>query len=165
MKYTLISILLLTFLDVSSQKRISVVKLTDSITLTGMIEKFNATMHEVDTCSDSFGNKYICKIDQKVWYGSDRGLELPRNQLLWLKIKIKNKNIHLNVSGMFNPAFEYELSKKQFKLKNRKSGYILYSFFSDGAGTYTVYWEINNYKSRRILISTDEKHFSWQLEN
>jgi len=165
MKYTFISILLLSYLNGSGQKGISVVKITDGITLTGMIEKFNASMHKIDTCSDNFGNKYICKIDKKVWYGSDRGLELPRNKLLWLKIKIKNKSIPLNVAGMFNPAFEYELSSNQFKLKKGKNGYILYSFFSDGAGTYTAYWEINNYKSHRILISTNEKYFSWQLKD
>jgi hypothetical protein len=165
MKYTLVSVLLLSYFHASSQKKISVVSLADSVTLTGMVEKFNPAKHRIDTCNDSSENKYVCKIDKKIWYGSDAGLELPRNQLLWLKIKIKNKNIPLNVSGMFNPVFEYKLSANHFKLKKRRGGYILYSFFSDGAGAYTVYWEINNDKSKRVLISTDEKYFSWQFED
>jgi hypothetical protein len=90
------------------------------------------------------------------------GLELPRTQLSQLKIYINNKPVALNVSGMFNPRFGYELSEQQFKLVKKGVTYLLYGYFSDGAGTYTAHWKVSNGKSVRLRISNDEKDFAWQ---
>ena len=145
----------------SSAQTTSTVRLDSTIVLTGVIKKFVSKNHKVDTCNDEFGNRYICKIDGRKWFGSDQVLDLPRNQLISLSIKLKNVSIPLNVEGMFNPSHGF-LKKRQFKLKKLKAGYILYAFFSDGAATYTVYWKIDKEKSRRVKISNDEADFQWQ---
>ena len=150
------------FSDAIAQKKNSTIVLTDEVKLTGEIEKFNAAKHRIDTCTNEFANKYICRIDGRKWYGSDQGLELPRNQLNKLKIYINNKPVVLNVSQMFNPRYGYELNSEHFKVIRKKSVYYLYGFFSDGAGTYTAHWKIYNGKSSRLKISNDEKDFAWQ---
>lgn len=157
-------LLIVCFTEVKGQKTTSTVSLSDNIKVTGVIEKFDASKHKIDTCTNEFTFKHICRIDGKKWYGSDQGLELPRTQLKQLKIFINNKPISLDVSGMFNPRFGYELSEKQFKLVKKASQYLLYGYFSDGAGTYTAHWKISNGKSTRLKISNDEKDFTWQTK-
>jgi hypothetical protein len=138
--------------------------LAEGIELTGVVEKFSADKHRIDTCTDKFKNKYICRIDGNVWYGSNQGMKLPRNQLKKLTIHIGGKPIVLDVSQMFNPQFDYKLNPDHFKLQKKGNGYYLYSFFSDGAGTYTVHWKIDKRKSTRVKISNDEKDFAWQTQ-
>jgi len=164
MKYLIILLLVITQQTALSQTHTSTVVISDGISLTGIIKQFVPSKHNIDTCKDEFNNKYICKIDGKAWFGSDRSLELPRNQLVSLNIEIARKSIKLDVSKMFNVAYSFELQARQFKLKEIKGGHLLYSFFSDGAGTYTVYWKIKNNIAKRILISSDEKYFSWQYK-
>ena len=165
MKYNLLVTLLIIQLTGFSQVRTSSVVLGKGITVIGIIEPFNIKKHKLDTCKDDNGNKYICKIDNKAWFGLDQGLELPETQLRSLQLKIQNTIVHLDVTGMYNPTFSPGLSKDQFKIKKTGTGYILYSFFSDGGGTYTVHWKITNNTSKRILISTNEEDFSWQSQN
>jgi hypothetical protein len=155
-------ILILSFSVAKGQKTSSTVSLSDNIKLTGVIEQFDASKHKIDTCTYEFTFKHICRIDGRKWYGSDQGLELPRTQLSQLKIYINNKPVSLNVSGMFNPRFGYELSEQQFKLVKKGVTYLLYGYFSDGAGTYTAHWKVSNGKSVRLRISNDEKDFAWQ---
>ena len=157
-------LLLICFSEVEAQKTTSTVSLRDNVKLTGVIERFDMSEHKIDTCTNKFSLKYICKIDGRKWYGSDQGLELPRTRLMQLKIQINNSQISLDVSGMFNPRFGYELSEKQFKLVREHKDYLLYGYFSDGAGTYTAHWKISNGKSTRVKISNDEKDFTWQTD-
>jgi hypothetical protein len=65
---------------------------------------------------------------------------------------------------MFNPSFNGILYARQFLLKKESEFYKLYSFFSDGEGTYTVHWKIANGISVREVISNDERFFYWQNE-
>jgi hypothetical protein len=162
MKILTASILTLFFSVANGQKITSTVSLSDHIKLKGIIERFDASKHKIDTCTYEFTFKHICRIDGKKWYGSDQGLELPRTHLKQLKIYINKKPVSLDVSGMFNPRFGYELSEKQFKLVKKGTQYLLYGYFSDGAGTYTAHWRISNGKSTRIKISNDERDFTWQ---
>jgi hypothetical protein len=108
--------------------------------------------------------KYLCKIDNQEWYGSDRGIEFPKNELTKLEVIINNNVIKLETSKMFNPSFSGELFETQFKLKKKKDYYILFAYFSDGAGTYSAHWKIINGKSERIVLSNEEEYFEWQIE-
>ena len=90
-------------------------------------------------------------------------MEFPKNELTKLTLELNGDNIKLNTSQMFNPNYSGSLNEGQFKLKKTGNSYMLYAFFSDGAGTYTVYWKINNKKSVRVKISNDEKDFEWQV--
>jgi hypothetical protein len=142
----------------------SEVKLSSEITLRGVIEKFDVTKHKYDTCGTTLGWESICLIDGQIWYGCDAGLELPKNQLTELIITIGKQEITLDVSGMFNPNLENVLSANQFKWQPHETGYNLYGYFSDGAGTYTVHWKIVKNKSIKQVITTDERAFYWQVD-
>ena len=63
---------------------------------------------------------------------------------------------------MYNPRFGFELSSQQFKIIKKAHDYLLYGYFSDGAGSYTAHWKITNGKSFRLKISNDESDFKWQ---
>ena len=156
--------LFITFQSFSQKKVISKIRFSSDMVLTGVIEKFDSSKHTWNTCAIGTADKYICRIDGKPWFGSDLGYELPRNELTRLTIKIRKIEIPLNATRIFNPVNGNELRNEQFKLKKQGSGYILYSFFSDGAGSYTVYWKINDGKSSRIKFSNDERYFQWQFD-
>src|SRR5207253_9991841 len=100
-------LLMICFSDVFAQTKSSSVWLANGIKLTAVIKKFNTVNHTIDTCRDQSSNCYICRIDGKKWYGSDQGLELPRNQLNKLTISINNKPFALDVAGMFNPVYSF----------------------------------------------------------
>jgi hypothetical protein len=147
-----------------SQPTTSTIEFDNDIILTGTVEPFIQSKHKYDTCDSGLDWKTICLIDGQIWYGNDLGLTIPKNQLTRLTLRINRNDINLDVSGMFNPNFGGRLTKEQFKLKTTEDGYILYGYFSDGAGTYTTNWRIVKNKSIRQTISRDERDFYWQLE-
>jgi hypothetical protein len=147
-----------------SQLATSTIKFDHNISLTAVIEPFIQSKHKYDTCDNGLGSKSICLIDGQIWYGNDLGLEMPKNQLTRLILRINENDINLDISGMFNPNLSGRLTKEQFKWKTTEDGYILYGYFSDGAGTYTAKWKIVRNKSIRQTISRDERDFYWQLE-
>lgn len=100
-----------------------------------------------------------------MWFGSDFRMHLPKNELEKLAIYIDKKYIKLETTQMFNPNINGELNKEQFKIEKHTDYYILYGFFSDGAGTYTTKWKIANGKSKRYKISKEEEDFQWQNTN
>jgi hypothetical protein len=140
------------------------IDLNNNIHLSWSIKEFDKKFHKIEYC-ESIDAKYICKIDDKDWYGSDFKMDLPKNELESLTINIDKCSINLNVSEMFNPNYNGELNKNQFKLEKQKRIYILYGFFSDGSGTYTTKWIIKDCKSERSKLSNDEKDFEWQNSN
>ncbi len=139
------------------------IDLTNEINLRWTVKDFSSENHKIEYCENQDA-KYICKIDNNDWYGSDFKMDLPKNELKSLTIYVDDKYIKLDVSQMFNPNNSGELDKNQFKIKKEKDFYILYGFFSDGAGTYTTSWKIKNGKSERNKISNDEEDFKWQNE-
>ncbi len=139
------------------------IDLTNESNLRWTIKDFSSENHKIEYC-ESQNAKYICKIDNNDWYGSDFKMELPKNELKSLTIYIDEKYIKLDVSQMFNPNNSGELDKNQFNIKKEYDYYILYGYFSDGAGTYTTSWKIKNGKSKRNKISNDEEDFKWQNE-
>ena len=146
----------------SGQKKTSTIELADGIILNAVAEPFNIKQHKYDTCDTGLDWETICLIDGKIWFGTDMGLGLPRNQLTKLSIRIKGKDIELDVSGMYNPSFTGELDKGQFRIVSTGEEYTLYGFFSDGAGAYTAHWTIIRGKSLRQIITRDEREFHWQ---
>lgn len=140
------------------------IDLTSEIKLTWSIKAFNKELHKIEFC-ESTDAKYICKIDDEDWFGSDFKMDYPKNKLENLTIKLNECDVKLDVSKMFNPNYSGELNKDQFKLENKNGNYILYGFFSDGAGTYTANWKIKGCKSERSELSQDEKDFEWQNNN
>ncbi len=137
---------------------------TTKIKLYWSIKEFNKELHKIEFC-ESIDAKYICKIDNKDWFGSDFKMDYPKFILENLTIKLNECQIKLDVSKMFNPNYSGELNKNQFKLEKQNDYYILYGFFSDGAGTYTTNWKIKSCKSERSEISQDEDAFEWQNSN
>lgn len=142
------------------------IDLTDKINIRWTIGKFEKENHKIEYCKNEYQDtQYICKIDNKFWYGSDLGIDLPKNELKTLSIFVDNKYVKLDVSQMFNPNLSGELYKEQFKIEKKSDFYILYGYFSDGEGTYTTNWKIRNGESIRSIISKDEKDFEWQNSN
>jgi hypothetical protein len=86
---------------------------------------------------------------------------LPKLQLLSLTMTVKNKTIPLDVSGMFNPTFGYNLRAKQFELVHTDHGFILHGVFSDREGRYMAKWRIMKGKSIREKITQDSWDFYW----
>ncbi|MBJ7427362.1 MAG: hypothetical protein JHD28_00145 [Bacteroidia bacterium] len=158
--------LVLNFSQIIAQKITSKVALAKNIELIAVIEKFDCSKHHYDTCRTDFGWKAICLIDGQIWFGNDQGLDLPKNKLLKLTIVINKKSIPLETNGMYNINYgSLTIREKQFKLTKTNVGFMLYGFFSDGAGTYTAHWQIIKNKANRNVLSNDENNFSWQLEN
>lgn len=142
------------------------IDLTNDIHLRWSIIDFDSQNHQIEYCENEYQDAiYICSIDNKLWYGSDFRMDLPKNELKSLTIYIDEKYIRLDVSQMFNPNLKGELTKEQFKIEKHSEHYILYGFFSDGAGTYTTNWKISKGKSERGKISKDEQDFNWQNTN
>ena len=124
---------------------------------------FNSSNHQIEYCKNEYQDAtYICSIDNKLWYGSDFRMDLPKYELKSLIFFVEKKLIKLDVSQMFNPNLNGELIADQFKLEKKDNYYILYGYFSDGAGTYTTNWKIKNGKSERGKLSNDEEDFNWQ---
>lgn len=161
-KLVIILLVLTISIQLYGQEKSGRTKLSNHISLSWTIEKFDKSKHTYDYCENS-GSKYLCKIDGKKWFGSDWGMEFPKNELTKLSLELNGDKIKLNTSQMFNPNYSGSLNEGQFKLIKTGNSYMLYAFFSDGAGTYTVYWKINDKKSVRVKISNDEKDFEWQL--
>ncbi|SIT18059.1 hypothetical protein [Chryseobacterium gambrini] len=139
------------------------IDLTSTIILRWRIKDFKANENDIEYCENESQNvKYICEINNEDWYGSETKTELPKNELKSLAIFIDGKYIKLDVSQMFNPNFSGELNKSQFQIKKFKHYYLLFGFFSDGAGTYTAHWKIQNEKAERIKISNNDEDFQWQ---
>jgi hypothetical protein len=141
--------------QILAQNNISVVELEKQVSLTAKIETFNSSQHLYDTCDTGLGWKSICLIDGKVWFGSDAGIELPKNQLINLTLFVNGNKIALDVSGLYNPNWKNEIRKDQFKFEKAEVGYNLTGFFSDGAGAYSVNWLIIKGKSLRTRISNE----------
>jgi hypothetical protein len=137
------------------------IELASEIRLDWSIKDFNKELHKIEFC-ESIDAKYICKIDNEDWFGSDFKMDYPKNKLENLTVKINECYVKLDVSKMFNPNYDGKLNKNQFKLIKQNDIYILYGFFSDGAGTYTTNWKIKDCKSKRSELSQDEKDFEWQ---
>lgn len=151
-------------IQVNAQINMSTVNLGGGITLTGSIEKFDSSRHIFDTCGIKTNQPSICLIDGRIWFGSDDGMELPRTQLRRLTLTINGTAIALDISGMYNPCGGNSLIKNHFKIKKEGQVYLLYGFFSDGAGTYTALWKIVKNRSIRLKISNDNADLSWQSE-
>jgi hypothetical protein len=142
-----------------SQDVISEIQLTKDIKLICCAKIFNVLEHKIDTCNTGLGWLDICKIDGKPWFGCDAGLDLPDYELSRLSLEIASKFIKLDVSQMYNPAFKGILQRCQFKLSKIHEGYILYGYFSDGAGYYEAQWEIKKGNSKRTVLSKNESDF------
>ena len=99
------------------------------------------TKHTFEYCGKI--NLNICAklIKRNGFFGSDNGIEFPKNELTKLNLKIGTQNYDLETSKMFNSNFSGYLSEHQFKLVTNENYQILYSFHSDGAGTYTAHWK------------------------
>jgi len=153
-------------LEKASESRSGAIDLADKINLRWEIINFKSQNHHIEYCENTHQDaRYICSIDHKEWFGSDFKMDLPKYELKSLTIYINGNSIRLEVSQMFNPNNSGELNKDQFKIKKYKDFYILYGFFSDGAGTYTAHWKIQNGKSERIIISNEDEDFEWQISN
>ena len=147
-----------------AQSDTTVIELQKGTFLFALVDNFNPDEHKIDTCKTDFGQYYFCLIDDTPWFGSDTQEDLPRSQLTKLWLEISGVRIDLEIKGMFNPTNSNGINTNQFKLKSLYDGFVLYGFFSDGAGTYSVHWKIVNGSAIRTLISKDEEAFSWQKE-
>lgn len=156
MKYFIL--LLLAPLLAFSQSKKGKLQLAENISLIWVIKPFIKKEHTVLTCGAG-EQQYICTIDGKPWYGSDMGMEMPRNQLVKFTLVIGSTYIYPEISGMFNTNFSGTLNDDQIKIKEYGDQYILSGFFSDGAGTYMVIWRIVGNTAIRELISSDEAYF------
>jgi hypothetical protein len=137
------------------------IDLTREIKLDWSIKEFNKELHKIEF-GESIDANYICKIDNEDWFGSDFKMDYPKYKLENLTIRLNKCLVKLDVSKMFNPNYTGELDKDQFELEKQNDIYILYGYFSDGAGTYTTNWRIKECKAERGKLSQAEEDFEWQ---
>ncbi len=138
------------------------IDLPDEVKLDWSIAEFNKDLHKIEFCEGIDAN-YICKIDNEEWFGSDFKMDYPKYKLQNLSIKLNECHIKLDVSKMFNPNYTGVLHGDQFKLEKLHGNiYILYGYFSDGAGTYTTNWKIKDCSAVRSKLSQDDEDFEWQ---
>jgi hypothetical protein len=132
--------------------------LDGDIQITFTVEDFNPTKNIIDTCNKGQADPWICQINGRKWYGMDHSLALPSTQLSNLSITLDKVNIPLKTSGMYNVNFRW-VSTKPFHLETIGDVQVLSAGFSDGAGYYVAKWEVENGKSKRILLSNNEEDF------
>jgi hypothetical protein len=156
-----IAFLLFIITESYAQTQSGEIELEKNVSLTWITKAFKDSEHKTEVCKTEFGWDFICKVDGKPWFGSDMGMEKPKDQLTKLTLKIENRIIELEVAGMFNAGY---LSRQQFSLRKEGEFYKLYAYFSDGAGSYTAHWLIINGSSIREVLSNDERYFYWQME-
>lgn len=131
------------------------IALNEHIVLYYSVVPFETKHHEIELCY--FQNQpYYCLIDGKEWFGSDMGTELPKYEIKELYIIQNGIKIDLDYSKMFNPVFDTVINEQHFSLEDLTDGILLKGWFSDGAGTYCVEWEIKNKIALRTLISNSE---------
>lgn len=82
----IILFLVLSTFHILAQIHSSTVELDKQTSLTALIETFEPSKHCYDTCDTGLGWKAICLIDKQLWFGSDAGMELPKNQLVKLSL-------------------------------------------------------------------------------
>lgn len=163
MRNLLMFLVLFVKFNAHAQPSTSFVHLSKGVVVVGVIEKFNPSKHRIDTCRQ--GNlQYICRINGKPFYGMDQGMAHPVSKLVKLTLQLHGKNIPLEITGFYNPVSGTRLYEKQFRWKKLRDGYMLYAFFSDGAGTYTAHWKITGNRSKLLVLSTDDADFAWQVE-
>jgi hypothetical protein len=152
MKNTLVIVLITIAFNMKAQ---NILQFENNIKLKISIVEFDRDNHIVDTCY--FENQpYYCKIDQMSWFGSDMGMELPKYELKEIVLLNNDEIIPLDVSKMFNPAFNTTISKGQFEVKLINNQIEIHGWFSDGAGTYCAEWLVINGTSNRTLLSNSE---------
>ena len=55
---------------------------------------FNSSNHQIEYCENEYQDAtYICSIDNKLWYGSDSRMDLPKNELKSLIFFVEKKLI------------------------------------------------------------------------
>lgn len=119
------------------------------------IEEFYLDIHTIDTCY--FDNTpYVCKIDEKEWFGTDMGLELPKYVLEEIVVIHNGESINLDVTQMFNPVFSKTITERHFQVESESDRILIYGWFSDGAGTYCAKWLVKDGSSKRTLLSNSE---------
>jgi hypothetical protein len=139
------------------------IALSDTVTVSWTILPFDTTKHKLEYCTEGT-QVWMCRIDGHDWWGSDRDMAPPKSELKQLQLRIGNKQYDLETSTMYNPNYSGRLYPRQFRLKQFPDHHMLYAFFSDGAGTYTAYWNIRNGRAERELLTGDEEAFNWQVE-
>ena len=152
------------FAEHSIGQIISTVKIADNVYVTAEIDEFKLAEHSIDTCAEGIGNKYICRIDGKMWFGGGQELDIPRNKFYKLKLSYGNTHLRLDISDMYNSSYEGLIYKDQFKWRSEGNIYFLNAAFSDGAAAYSVQWRIEKGKSVRTYIESDMAEFFIDIE-
>ncbi|HUV30841.1 MAG TPA: hypothetical protein VMY05_07130 [Acidobacteriota bacterium] len=127
------------------------VPLGEGITLEMTVAKFKAGEHKLTGYQEP-GRSYASLIDGKPVFGTDG--ELPSNQLIKATVIIEVDTISLDVSCMYNPFFG-EPDPRFFKIV-RRSGFVIWGYFSDGAGSYEAEWLIVKNSSVRVRLEWGE---------
>ena len=155
------SIILLLFCSFFSHGQVNSANIKiDSITSLQLVrEKFNPEINKLE-----IKNGFVLGINDSPLFGSDG--EIPKYKLIKATLKIKDKSYNLQVDNMYNPWTGDQLNVNFFKIiHSGENHHLLKCIFSDGAGSYSAYWKIEEKSSKREILSNDEKYFEWQLEN
>ena len=62
------------------------IQLGKNVALNWEIQNFDKAKHTFEYCGKN-ELKYLCKIDNQEWFGSDTGIEFPKNELTKLNLK------------------------------------------------------------------------------
>ncbi len=91
---------------------------------------------------------YICRIDNKIFFGTDE--TEPLEEFKSIQVKLNNKTIGLDkkeYSDLYNPFFKYGNESRIYILQDKKNEYLLILMYaSDGAGAYATMWIFKNGK-------------------
>lgn len=113
--------------------------------------KFDRSKAEIKYNKDSI----VYLIDNYIVYGTD-GL-IPDSKLSLAEIRIFDKTISLNTSGMYDPMLDLIDSNNIALVSVVEGEFTLRCVFSNGAGVYGVEWKVFGSKSFLTLITNDRK--------
>jgi len=145
------------------------IDLGNNIVLTGEVVPFESTKHTIMRCNHpDWALPPVCLIDGRPFFGHDLDVTFPRTELAWLSVSIAEKDIALDVVGMFNPNGNAQLRPDQFRIKPSDGidALDIIGQFSDGAGTYVAVWKVMAGGSIRTVISGSENEVAhwWHEE-
>jgi hypothetical protein len=131
--------------------------LPEGIKVSIVEEPFDATKHKITYCENAVACP--CKVDGAEPFGA-APCELPRHSLVSLVVTLADDSYPLDTSNMYNAWEGRPLvtgDHKSLAVQCRSGECTISAALSDGAGSYVAEWKIKDGKSRRTLLSADEK--------
>ena len=149
-KFVAIGGLIAAFLIPVSNARTFSFKLSNSVEITAIEEKFVPLEHHLSGCV-AYQN---CKVDGVIAIGS---IGVPKSVLSSVVVKTGTKEYTLDTSGMFDPFMSPDGVKRNFGgFCSDENNCAFRAALGDAGGIHVAEWVIKNGKSWRTILSDSQ---------